>query len=66
MWCEAWSTRKKEAEKRVYRARCLIRCLEAKLDRIEPEQFDELMALIEATREELHAAILASIQAGAE
>lgn len=66
MWCEAWSTEKKDAEKRVYRARCLVRCLEANLDRIEPEQFDELMARLESAREELHSAFLANIKISAE
>ena len=62
MWCEAWSEEKKAAENRVYRARCLLRCLESKLDRIEPEEFDGLMLQLEAARSELYAAAIANIR----
>ena len=60
-WCAAWTKEKKDAELRVYRARCRLRCLESNLDRIEPERFDELMVQIEATRMELYSAWLASL-----
>lgn len=60
-WCAAWTEEKKAAELRVYRARCLLRCLEANLDRINPEQFDELMTRIEAARNELSAAFYANL-----
>ena len=60
-WCEAWSKEKKDAELRVYRAKCLLRCLEANLDRINPDQFDDLMAKIESARMELFTAIRENI-----
>lgn len=63
VWCDAWTEEKKEAERRVYRARCRLRCLEANLDRIELERFDELMVQIESARMELHSAILANVKA---
>lgn len=56
IWCDAWSPEKKAAELRLYRAKCLLRCLESNLDRIDPEQFDELMSQIEATRMEIFSA----------
>lgn len=58
-WCEAWSPERKDAERRVYRARCLVRCLEANLDRIDFDQFDDLMVRLEAAYAELHAAAIA-------
>ena len=61
-WCDAWSQEKKDAELRVYRARCRLRCLEANLDRIDPDQFDELMAQIESARMELHEASVANLR----
>ena len=61
IWCEAWSNERKEAEDRIYRARCRVRCLEANLDRIDYEEFDSLMAQIESARVELRAAITAKI-----
>lgn len=65
IWCDTWSPEKKDAEMRLYRARCKLRCLEANLDKISPEQFDELMILIEEARMELHAAALAAIKISA-
>lgn len=59
--CEAWHQERKDAELRVYRARCRLRCLEANLDRIDFDQFDDLMAQIEAARAELQAAVNAKI-----
>lgn len=55
-WCEAWPEELKEAERRRYRAACKLRCLTAALDRVDPAEFDGIMAQIEATREELYAA----------
>lgn len=55
-WCEAWPEELKEAERRRYRAECKLRCLTAALDRVDPAEFDGIMAQIEATREELYAA----------
>lgn len=55
-WCEAWPEELKEAERRRYRAECKLRCLTAALDRVDPVEFDSLMAQIEATREELYSA----------
>lgn len=56
-WRSTWPKERHDAELRVYRAQCKLRCLEANLDRIDYEEFDELMSAIEATRAELHAAI---------
>lgn len=61
VWCEAWPQERKDAEFRVYRARCRLRCLEANLDRIDFDQFDDLMAQLEAARAELQAAVNAKI-----
>lgn len=61
MWCNAWPQEKKDAELRVYRARCRLRCLEANLDRIDLDQFDELMVQIESARMELHEASVANL-----
>lgn len=55
-WCEAWPEELKEAERRRYRAECKLRCLTAALDRVDPAEFDSIMAQIEATREELYVA----------
>lgn len=55
-WCEAWPEELKETERRRYRAECRLRCLTAALDRVDPTEFDSIMAQIEATREELYAA----------
>ena len=60
-WCEAWSNERKEAELRIYRARCRVRCLEANLDRIDYEEFDNLMTRIELARAELRDAIMAKM-----
>ncbi|GEM_PF-4806926 len=37
-------------ERQLYRARCRVKCLEAKLTRIEPSEFDELMDKLEAAK----------------
>lgn len=42
-----------EAERQRYRAVCKVRCLESGLDRIEYEQFDEVMAMLEEAKAEL-------------
>lgn len=55
-WCEAWPEELKEAERRRYRAECKLRCLTAALDRVDPAEFDGVMARIEAARDELHSA----------
>lgn len=52
-----WSAERKAAEFQVYRAQCKMRCIEAKLNRINLEQFDELMVLLEAAQNELFAAL---------
>lgn len=44
------------AERRRYRAACKVRCLEANLTRIDPQEFDQLMDQLEAAREEAKAA----------
>ena len=52
-----WSAERKAAEFQIYRAQCKLRCLEAKLNRADLEQFDELMVLLEAAWNELFAAL---------
>ena len=42
----------REAERLTYRAQCWVRCLEANLDRIAPEDFEPLMESLEAARRE--------------
>ncbi len=42
----------REAERLSYRAQCRVRCLEANLDRIDPEDFEPLMESLEAARQE--------------
>ena len=52
-----WSAERKDAEFQIYRAQCKLRCLEAKLNRVDLEQFDELMVLLEAAWNELFTAL---------
>lgn len=52
----AWPLELQEAEKRRYRAVCRVRCLTASLDRIGLEEFDQVMAQIEAAQSEVYAA----------
>ena len=42
-----------EAEARRYRAECLVRCLEASLDRTDPENFNEVMDRLETAQTDL-------------
>ena len=44
------------AERRRYRASCKVRCLEANLTRIDPQEFDQLMDQLKAAKEEAKAA----------
>ena len=53
----------REAERLTYRAQCWVRCLEANLDRIAPEDFEPLMESLEAARRELLDAGLRALQA---
>ena len=57
-----WTPERKAAEMRLYRAQCRIRCLEANLDRVDPDQFDALMAQLEAAQTELSAAVIDKCQ----
>ena len=43
------------AERRQYRAACKVRCLEANLTRITPQEFDQLMTQLEAAKAEAQA-----------
>lgn len=43
----------REAERLLYRAQCRVRCLEANLDRIDPEDFEPLMESLETAWREL-------------
>ena len=54
--CAAWPQELKEAEQRRYRAGCRVKMLEAQLDRIGPEEFDQLMEQIEAAQAEVYEA----------
>lgn len=58
-YCEAWPKEIKDAEARRYAAACKIRMLEGLLDRIGPEEFDDVMLQLE----EAHKAVQ---EAGAE
>lgn len=51
------------AERIAYRAACKVRCLEASLTRIEPEEFDRLMDELETARREVSAAGLRELRA---
>lgn len=55
-YCPAWPQERKDAEARLYRAACRLRCLESSLDRTDPEDFDDLMVQIEKAVEEVSAA----------
>lgn len=44
------------AERIAYRAACKVRCLEANLTRIQPEDFEQLMSELETARREVSAA----------
>lgn len=48
-----WPPLLKEAERRNYRAECKLRCLTSSLDRIDPEDFDQVMDQIEEARKEV-------------
>lgn len=51
------------AERIAYRAACKVRCLEANLTRIEPEDFDRLMDELETARSEVSTAGLRELRA---
>lgn len=53
-YCEAWPEELKEVERRRYHAACLIRCLEAKLERVEPfsEEFDQTMTQLDQAHQD--------------
>lgn len=55
-YCAAWPPELQEAERRRYRAVCRVKMLEAQLDRIGPEEFDQLMEQIEAAQAEVYEA----------
>ena len=55
-YCAAWPPELKEAEQRRYRAVCWLKMLEAQLNRISPEEFDQLMEQIEAAQAEVYEA----------
>lgn len=55
-YCSAWSEERKTVERRHYRLLCRLRCLEAALDRTDPQDFDALMDEIERTHELVQAA----------
>lgn len=55
-YCAAWPPELQEAEQRRYRAVCRVKMLEAQLDRIGPEEFDQLMEQIEAAQAEVYEA----------
>ena len=56
-YCSTLSPELQEAERQCYRAQCRVRCLEANLDRITPDEFEPLMAALEVANIELEAAI---------
>ena len=51
-----WPKELQEAERRRYRAACRVRMLESQLDRIGPNEFDQLMDQIEAAQTEVYEA----------
>jgi len=51
------------AERITYRAACKVRCLEANLTRIEPEDFERLMDELETARREASTAVLRELWA---
>ena len=53
-YCQAWPDALKDLSRRHYRAMCRLRCLEAALDRTDPDDFDALMNQIEATQQEVY------------
>ena len=55
-YCAAWPLELQEAERRRYRAVCRVKMLEAQLDRIGPEEFDQLMERLEAAQAEVYEA----------
>lgn len=50
-----------EAERRRYRAECMVRCLESSLDRTLPQDFDNIMRDLEAAHDELYKAAMATL-----
>lgn len=58
----------REYERRRYHAECLVRCLEAKLERVEPfsVDYDLLMHQLDQAADEVHAAALALVSAKLE
>ena len=55
-YCAAWPPELQEAEWRRYRAVCRLKMLEAQLERISPEEFDQLMEQIVAAQAEVYEA----------
>ena len=53
----AWPQELQEAEWRRYRALCRVKMLEAQLDRIGLEEFDQLMEQLEAAQMEVDEAV---------
>lgn len=62
-YCEAWPEELKESERQRYHAECLIRCLEAKLDRIEPfsEEFERTMEALDKAHASVREAAVRSL-----
>lgn len=52
-YCEAWPQELKEAERQCYHAACRVKMLEAKLDRSDPSEFDQLMDQLDAAYSEM-------------
>ena len=50
----AWPPELQEAERRRYRAACKVRCLTSSLDRIRPEEFEQVMNQIEEAQAEAY------------
>ena len=55
-YCTSWPQELQEAEQRRDRAACRVRCLESSLDRIDPDEFDQVMDQLGAALVEVQAA----------
>lgn len=52
-YCHAWPEELKAAWRRVNRLQCKLRCLNSNVEKIDYEDFDELMCELEKTQQEL-------------
>ncbi|MBQ8136966.1 MAG: hypothetical protein IJ174_05985 [Clostridia bacterium] len=61
-WNDGWSEARKQAERQRQRLCYKLKMLEAQIERISPDEFDNLMDEIEKTKQGIHAAGMAVLR----